>query len=216
MRNKLPLWYQVLPLSACGGPLPEGTPFPSAWQENKLLSDFALVVCVLFLDSTFLRFVAMLKGGLQALPLLSLFPLIFKPTEIGFLLLPNWLLLWQKSTKNVLLIYKASGLFLLCIHKGELFEECDHFSLEISLNPGFLNTVPSLFPFYIWFILLSLFSASVSFSLTDPLHIVSPQELCIGQFLLCKPPQNSVAYSTMIYSTIMSASWLKVRLSRQN
>lgn len=71
--------------------------------------------------------------------------------------------------------------------------EFDHFYLEISLNSGFLNTVSSLFPFYPWFILLSPFYPSGSFTLTDPVSIIFPKGLCISQYLLCnRPAQSSV------------------------
>lgn len=71
--------------------------------------------------------------------------------------------------------------------------EFDHFCLEISLNPGSFNTISSLFPFYPWFILLSPFYLSGSFTLTDPVSIIFPEGLYISQYLLCnRPTQSSI------------------------
>lgn len=120
-------------------------------------------------------------------------------------------LFWWKSTKNVHLIYKASVYFYFEFWVISLVE-FDHFCLEIFLNPGFFNTILSLFPFFLWFILLSPFYASVSLTLTDSLNIIFLKVSLLVGFCCVTNHPKAQWYRTKIYS----ASWLKLRLSRKN
>lgn len=145
----------MLPLSACRDPT-NCSWFTCAWQGNKLNSDLLWWSFCYWLHS--LHFTATLKTGVQVLPLLASFPLIFNPLKYGFCFYQTTLeLFWWKST-NIMYSWFTKPVFyfyfqfwvMACI-------EFDHFCLEISLNSGFFIMISSLFPSYLLFILLSPF-----------------------------------------------------------
>lgn len=121
-------------------------------------------------------------------------------------------LFWWKSTKNVYLIYKASVYFYFEFWMTSLVE-FGHFCLEIFLNPGFFNTIPSLFSFFLWFILLRPFYASVSLTLTDSLNIIFLKVSLLGCFCYVTNHPKAQWYRT---TKMYSESWLELRLSRKN